>query len=278
MAILDGKGYRDELLKKYKNIIEKEELKIRLDIILVGNDPASLIYVKNKLKFSEVVGVEAILHHLDDNVTEKEVIDLIENLNQNEVTTGIILQSPTPHQIDFDTVVEYISPKKDVDGLVSANILALYHNREKILPCTVRGILELLNKYSIDLKGKSIAVVGRGDIVGKPLILALQNRGATVTSCDEYTKDLKLHTRNADIIISAVGKKDLITKEHVKPGFIGVDVGITRVDGKIYGDFDYENIHELASFITPVPGGAGPMTIAMIIGNLIDMKRSDIDG
>lgn len=275
MILLDGKKYRDELLEEYKKQIESENLKIRLDIILIGNDDASLVYVNNKLKYASLVGIDTKLHHLEDGTNEEEVIELIEKLNNDVNTTGIILQSPTPN-LDFKRVANHISPSKDVDGLANENIIGLYHNRSCILPCTVKGIIMLLKHYDIEILGRDVCIIGRGEIVGKPLSLAISNLGATVTVCDQYTKDLSLHTRVADIIISAVGKKDLITEDMVKDGFIGVDVGITKVDGKLSGDFDFEGTSRHASFMTPVPGGIGPMTIAMIISNLIDLKKGNV--
>ncbi len=277
MTIMNGKEYRDELLEEYKNIIDKEKLQIRLDIILVGDDPASEVYVKNKLKAAEAVGINAVAHRLPSNSTTEKVISLIEKLNNDPVTTGIILQSPTPDSVDFDACASLIVPEKDVDGFTALNIDRLYHNDESLIPCTVKGIIRLLNHYGVDLEGKDVVIVGRGDIVGKPLALALTNRNATVTLCHSHTKDLGSHTKNADILISAVGKKDLIKEDMVKDGFIGVDVGILRVDGKLYGDFAFEEVAPHASLITPVPGGIGPMTVAMIMDNLITTKRKSLE-
>ncbi len=275
MHILDGKKLRDELLEEYKQITEKEHLSIGLDIILVGNNEASEIYVRNKLKYSKLIGVEARLHRLEENTKTDEILNLIDKLNKDKNSTGIILQSPTPKHIDFNLCVEHISPNKDVDGFTTKNIINLYHNNENILPCTVKGIIKLLEHYKIDLEGKNVVIVGRGEIVGKPLSLALENRNATVTLCHSKTTNLKMLTKEADILISAVGKKNIITSDMVKDGFIGIDVGITKIDGKIYGDFDYENLKDKASYITPNPGGVGPMTIAMIMDNLIYMKRKE---
>lgn len=273
MIILDGKKFRDELLEKYKTVIKEKNLKLQLDIILIGYDEASQIYVKNKIKFCNLVGIKTELHELK-NPSEDEVLNLINNLNNSASTTGIILQSPTPN-LDFNFLSNQINSKKDVDGLVKENIFNLYNNKEQILPCTVKGILKLLEHYNIPIKGQNITLIGRGEIVGKPLSLALQNRGATVTTCTELTRDLSYHTKKADIIISAVGKKDLIKEDMVSDGFVGIDVGIVRENEKIYGDFDYENTKNKASYLTPVPGGIGPMTIAMIIENLIEMSEKN---
>lgn len=270
MKILDGKKYRDELLDEYKSQIESENLQIRLDIILVGNDYSSQIYVRNKIKYCEFVGIKTVLHHLDENIKEEELIELINDLNNDNSVTGIILQSPVPKHIDFKKCAGLIDSKKDIDGFTMKNIDSLYHNQELLVPCTVKGIIKLLEHYNIPIQGKNVVIVGRGEIVGKPLSLALTNRNATVTLCHSKTKNLGEITKNAEILISAVGKEKLITGDMVKNDFIGVDVGITRTsEGKICGDFDFENVKEKASYITPVPGGVGPMTIAMIIDNLI---------
>lgn len=274
--IMDGKSLRDKLLNEYKEIIEKENLNIKLAIILVGNNDASAVYVRNKIKFCESVGITVDLHHLDENIEESELIKLIETLNSDEEITGIILQSPVPEHIDFNKCAELILPKKDIDGFTKENIYTLYLGNEKLIPCTVKGIIKLLEEYEVDLEGKNVAIIGRGEIVGKPLALALSNRNATVTLCHSKTNNLSDYTRMADIIISAVGKVNMVTEDMVKDGFIGIDVGINRDNGKLCGDFDYENIKDKAKLITPVPGGVGPMTIAMIIDNLIYTKRGEV--
>lgn len=272
MEILNGKEYRKILLEEYKE--KAKDLNIGLAIIQVGNVDASNLYVGNKIKYCTEVGIDVNHYHLEET-TEKELADLINTLNQDEKTTGIILQSPTPG-IDFDKMAEMILPSKDVDGFTKENIYNLYMNDESILPCTVKGIIKLLEHYNIPIEGSNVTIVGRGNIVGKPLSLTLENRNATVTLCHSKTDDLKMHTKNADIIVSAAGIPHLITDDMVKDGFVGIDVGINRLDGKLVGDFDFENVKEKASYITPVPGGVGPMTIAMIIDNLIEMKQSEL--
>ena len=275
MEILNGRKYRKELLEKYKEKIEKEKLSIELHIIFIGDDLASELYVGNKVKYSTQVGIKVEVHRLLETVTEKEVIDLIEKLNKDEKVTGIILQSPIPKHINFYKCVSMINSSKDVDGITKDNIFALYQNKERVLPCTVNGIIMLLEHYDIDFEGKNVVIIGRSEIVGKPLALALTNRNATVTLCHSKTQDLRLKTKEADILISAVGKAKFVTKNMVKAGFIGVDVGINDNNGQLCGDFDYDNIKDYASFITPVPGGIGPMTISMIIDNLIELKRTE---
>lgn len=272
MILIDGKKYRDELLEEYKERIK--DLSITLAIIQVGNNESSNLYITNKIKYCSQVGINVEYHHLDTE-DKQEVIELINQLNDNDSVTGIILQSPTPN-MDYDELAEIIDSKKDVDGFGKDNIYKLYMNQDTIMPCTVKGIIKLLDYYDIKISGSTICVVGRGNIVGKPLALALENRDATVTLCHSKTNNLKDITKNADIIISAVGKAKFITSSMVKKDFIGIDVGINKLDGKIVGDFDFEKVKDKASFITPVPGGVGPMTIAMIIDNLIEMAEKNI--
>ncbi len=273
MTIMDGKSLRDELLTKYKDTIEGEHLRLRLDIITVGDDAASEVYVRNKVKFASMVGIEVVTHKLDATASETEIIDLIEELNANDAVTGIILQSPIPERLDFDACASRIAYDKDVDGFTSYNIDRLYHGKEALVPCTVKGIIVLLEKYEVPLTGAKVVIIGRGKIVGKPLSLALTNRDATVTLCHSKTRDLGMFTREADIVISAVGKRNVVTAEMVKDGFVGIDVGITRENGKLYGDFDFEGVAPKAKLITPVPGGVGPMTVAMIIENTIKAAK-----
>lgn len=276
MTIIDGVGLRDRMLEEYENIIQTENLKIRLDIITVGDDAASEVYVKNKVKYAGGCGIEVVRHKLDADVKTEELEELIDTLNAESSVTGIILQSPIPKHLDFDFLSGKIDYRKDVDGFTKENVYRMYQGRECLMPCTVKGIMKLLEHYDIDLKGKNVCVVGRGAIVGKPLAVALTNADATVTLCHSKTCDLASHTKVADIIVCAVGKKGLITADMVKEGFIGIDVGINRENGKLYGDFDYENVVSKASYMTPVPGGVGPMTIAMIIDNLIKAKKKQI--
>jgi len=197
---------------------------------------------------------------------------LIKKLNKDSKVTGIILQAPVPKQIDFTKCARLIKDEKDVDGFSAGNLFGIRDNQEKMIPCTVKGILKLLEYYQIDLEGKNVVVIGRSNIVGRPLADAFINRNATVTLCHSKTKDLEKHTKRADIVVAAVGKPNLINKNMVKKGFIGIDVGINMVDGKLVGDFS-QDVEEKASYLTPVPGGVGPMTVAMIIDNLIDLAR-----
>lgn len=269
--ILDGKKLRDALLVQYKEKIKEEKLNITLAIILVGNNEASKLYIKNKEKYCTEVGIKVDKYLLDEDISEKVLINLIKDLNEDEKVTGIILQSPVPNGIDFDKCSGMILPSKDVDGFTKDNVYNLYLNKKSILPCTVKGIIKLLEYYNIEINGKNVAIIGRGNIVGKPLAMALENRNATVSLLHSKTKDLKMFTKDADIVVVACGIPKLLKKEMIKEGSVVIDVGISRVDGKIVGDIDFDNIKDIALFVTPNPGGIGPMTIAMIIDNLIEM-------
>lgn len=269
--ILDGKKLRDELLVQYKEKIKEEKLNITLAIILVGNNEASKLYIKNKEKYCTEVGIKVDKYLLDEDTSEEVLINLIKDLNEDEKVTGIILQSPVPNGIDFDKCSGMILPSKDVDGFTKDNVYNLYLNKKSILPCTVKGIIKLLEYYNIEINGKNVAIIGRGNIVGKPLAMALENRNATVSLLHSKTKDLKMFTKDADIVVVACGIPKLLKKEMIKEGSVVIDVGISRMDGKIVGDIDFDNIKDIALFVTPNPGGIGPMTIAMIIDNLIEM-------
>ena len=272
--ILDGKKLRDELLVLYKERINKERINITLAIILVGDNEASKLYIKNKEKYCSMVGINVRKYLLSKETSEEELISLINDLNEDDDVTGIILQSPVPNNIDFDKCSGLIKSSKDVDGFTKDNVYNLYLNRKSILPCTVKGIIKLLDCYKIDVSGKNVAIIGRGNIVGKPLALALENRNATVTLCHSKTKNLEKITKNADILVTAIGKANMITKDMVKAGAVLVDVGVSKIDGKIIGDID-KKAYEAASYFTPNPGGVGPMTVAMIIDNLIEMKEGE---
>lgn len=269
--ILDGKKLRDELLVQYKEKIKEEKLNITLAIILVGNNEASKLYIKNKEKYCTEVGIKVDKYLLAEDTSEEVLVNLIKDLNEDEEVTGIILQSPVPNGIDFDKCSGMILPSKDVDGFTKDNVYNLYLNKKSILPCTVKGIIKLLEHYNIEINGKNVAIIGRGNIVGKPLAMALENRNATVSLLHSKTKDLKMFTKDADIVVVACGIPKLLKKDMIKEGSVVIDVGISRVDGKIVGDIDFDNIKDIATFVTPNPGGVGPMTVAMIIDNLIEM-------
>lgn len=271
--ILDGKKLREELLASYKKIIEKENLKIKLAIIQVGDNEASNIYVKNKEKYCNMVGIKTDIYKLSSDTKEEELINLIDKLNKIKEVTGIILQSPVPKYIDYDKCSKTILSSKDVDGFTKENIYKLYMNEDTIMPATVKGIIVLLKKYNINIDGSNVVIIGRGNIVGKPLSLALTNENATVSLLHSHTKDITKYTKEADIIISACGTPNIITSDMIKDNSVVIDVGVNRINGKIVGDVNFESVSKKASYITPNPGGVGPMTIAMIIDNLIKLKR-----
>lgn len=273
--ILDGKMVRDKILDELKLKIEQENLSIKLAIILVGNNEASKIYIKNKEKACNYVGIDVEKYILPEDTEEQTLLELIKKLNADINITGIILQSPVPEYIDYDKCSNLIDAKKDVDGFTRDNIYNLYLGKDTILPCTVKGIIKLLEYYKIPISGENIVIVGRGNIVGHPLSLALENLNATVTLAHSKTKNLGDVTKNADILISATGVKHLITKDMVKKGTTVIDVGVTRENGHIYGDVDFDSVSDVAGYITPNPGGVGPMTVAMIIDNLIWMKERE---
>lgn len=272
MTIINGTKIRKELLEEYQHIIQEEHLDITLAIIQIGSEEASNIYVQNKMKYVSQVGIKIKLVQLEETVSEKVVLDIIHQLNEDSNITGIILQKPTPNAIDFDTCSQMISPLKDVDGLTKENLLAIRNQKEQIIPCTVAGILKILDYYSIPLEGKKVTIIGRSNLIGRPLADVLLNRNATVFLCHSKTKDLKEITLISDVVISAAGQANLITEDMVKENFIGIDVGMNLIDGKLIGDFSKE-VEAKASYLTPVPGGVGPMTVAMVIHNLIKLKN-----
>lgn len=275
--VLDGKKLRDELLIKYREHILKNNLKIKLAIIEVGNNEASNIYIKNKVKCCKDVNIETEVFKLDEGVTYLDVSNLIDKLNNDKNITGIILQSPIPKHLDYDKLSNLIKSCKDVDGFTKENVYRLYLNKKGIIPCTVKGIIRLLEDANITLEGKNVVIVGRGNIVGKPLAIALENKNATVTLCHSKTLNLKEITKNSDILIAACGVHNLITEDMVTKDEILIDVGISKIDGKIVGDITDE-AKKKSAYYTPNPGGVGPMTVAMIIDNLIEMKEGENNG
>ncbi len=276
-VIIDGK----ELAKKIRaNLkIECEELKkkninSKLAVIMVGEDPASKVYVRNKSKACEDVGIEYEEYLLDVNTTQKELIELIEKLNNDKTINGILLQSPIPSNLDINEAFRTISPQKDVDGFNPINVGKLVLNQDTFVSCTPYGIMKMFEEYDIDLTGKNVVILGRSNIVGKPLIHCCLNKNATVTSCHSKTQNIAQKVKEADVLISAIGKANFVTADMVKDGAVVIDVGINRLDnGKITGDVDFESVKEKASYITPVPGGVGPMTIAMLMNNVIKATR-----
>lgn len=273
VKILDGKKIASEIkeeLKKEVLDLQKKNVYPSLAVVIVGEDSASKVYVKNKKKACEEIGIKSQVFELPKEIKEKELLDLIQKLNDNKEVCGILVQLPLPSHIDKDKIILAIDPKKDVDCFHPENIGKVFLNSPNFLPCTPAGILEILKRYNIEVSGKNVMIVGRSNIVGKPLALMMINSGATVTVCNSKTKNLQEICLSADILISATGKAGLIGKDMVKQGAVVVDVGMNRTDeGKLVGDVEFEEVSEIASLITPVPGGVGPMTIAMLMKNTV---------
>ena len=241
---------------------------------MVGENEASKIYVRNKSRACDEVGIKYEEYLLDVQTTQKGLITLIEKLNQDETINGILLQSPIPDNLDINEAFRTISPEKDVDGFHPVNVGKLVLNQDTYVSCTPYGIMKIFEEYNIDLCGKNVVILGRSNIVGKPLIHCCLNKNATVTTCHSKTKNLKEISKNADILISAIGKSNFVTADMVKENAVVIDVGINRLEnGKITGDVDFENVKDKVDYITPVPGGVGPMTIAMLMNNVIKSTK-----
>ena len=275
MNILDGKKCSQEILDKIKekvdNLKNSNKRVPGLAVIIVGNNPASKIYVNSKVKACEKVGFYSKAIFLDENISQAELLENIQSLNNDEKIEGILLQLPLPKHLNEDEICNAIDTSKDVDGFKAENLGKVMLGKEDgMVPCTPQGIMYLLDSIKdINLYGMNGVVIGRSNIVGKPISSLLINRGVTTTVCNSRTKNIEDVLRNADIIVAALGKPKFLKENMVKEGAIIVDVGINRVDGKLCGDVDFENVSKLASFITPVPGGVGPMTIAMLLNNTL---------
>lgn len=272
--IIDGKQISGEIKEELK--IRVEELKARgksvtLAVVLVGNDPASGVYVGNKKKACEYIGISSLSYELPVDTTEEKLLQLICELNDREDVNGILVQLPLPNHINEDEVIKSIAPNKDVDGFHPQNVGLLNIGQKGFVSCTPAGIIELLKRSGIDISGKECVVVGRSNIVGKPMAALLLRENGTVTICHSKTSDLKEVTKRADILIAALGKPKFINKDYIKKGAVVIDVGIHRMENnKLCGDVDYEDVVKQVSAITPVPGGVGPMTIAMLMKNLVE--------
>lgn len=267
--IIDGKNLQNKIKEDLKNKIKTLTTTPKLVVIQVGNDSASSVYVKNKGKLCIEVGIE-FEHKKYEQITEEKLIEEIEKLNKDNSVTGILVQLPLPKEINEQKVIEKIDYKKDVDGLTSNNIGNLFAGNKAIAPCTALGVMEILKETQINLEGKNVVIVGRSKLVGLPLISLLLKENATVTTCHSRTKNLQEITSKADILIVAIGKKEFITKEYVKEEAIVIDVGINREEGKLYGDCKFDEIIEKCKYITPVPGGVGPLTVIMLVNNVIE--------
>ena len=277
VVVIDGKRIAKEIREELKKRVEKlkeKNIKPTLAIILVGDNPASILYITNKQKAAREVGIECIIHKFSEEAEEEEVLGLIQRLNEDEKIHGIIVQLPLPKHLNEQIILDSISPEKDVDGLTPFNAGNLSLGNERIAPCTPKGIIKLLEKMKIEVEGKNVVIVNNSNVVGKPLALMLTNRFATVTLCHVKTKDLKEHTKKADILITATGVPCLIKADMVKEGAVVIDAGIKYSEKRIEGDVDFENVKKKVSYITPVPGGVGPMTVAMVLENTLILAES----
>ena len=273
-VLIDGKALaaqlRQEIREKSENFRRVRGKDIGLAVILVGEDPASQVYVRNKIKACEEVGVKSFSYHLPAETTEEQLISLVDELVDADNVHGILVQLPLPAHLNERRVLAHIPPAKDVDGFCAENVGNLAMNRQTIVACTPFGVMKMLEKYGIDPKGKNAVVLGRSNIVGKPMAMLLLNADATVTVCHSKTKNLKEICAAADILVVAIGRAKFVTADMVKEGAVVIDVGMDRDEnGKLCGDVDFENVRDKASFITPVPGGVGPMTITMLLYNTV---------
>lgn len=272
--IIDGKIISTELkeeLKEQVTALNKEGIEITLAVVQVGNDSASTVYVGNKKKACEYIGIKSQAYELPESTSQEELLTLVEKLNADPAVNGILVQLPLPKHIDEDTVIQTISPAKDVDGFHPQSVGALSIGQKGFVSCTPAGIIQLLKRSGIEIEGKECVIIGRSNIVGKPMALLMLRENATVTICHSRTKNLKEVTKRADILIVAIGKPRFVTKDFVKEGAVVIDVGIHRDENnKLCGDVDYDDVFPLASAITPVPGGVGPMTIAMLMNNCVE--------
>lgn len=279
MILLDGKALSlkiKEELKEKNQMLKEQGAQACLAVILVGNNPASQTYVNSKAKACEACGIKSLVYHLDENTTQNELLALINTLNYDDSVHGILVQLPLPSHINKNLILESIISSKDVDGFHPINVGYLNLGLESgFLPCTPLGIMRLLKSYEINLEGLDVVIIGESNIVGRPMATMFLNAGATVSICHIKTKDLKIYTQKADLIVVAAGCVNLLRSDMIKEGVIIVDVGINRLDdGRIVGDVDFENVSKKASFITPVPGGVGPMTIAMLLENTVRSAKN----
>lgn len=270
MKIIDGKALAAELRLQLKEKIEKEGREVGLAVVIVGDNPASRIYVRNKIKACEEVGIRSFSYRLPENCTQENAEELIRELVASDKVHGILVQLPLPKGLDERKLLKLIPPEKDVDGFCAENVGNLAMNRETIVACTPFGVMKMLEEYNISLRGKKAVVLGRSNIVGKPMAMLLLNADATVTVCHSKTENLKEVCAGADILVVAIGRAKFVTADMVKEGAVVIDVGMDRDEnGKLCGDVDFEGVKDKASYITPVPGGVGPMTITMLLYNTV---------
>ena len=280
MAIIDGKKVSSHIIENITTEVKSLKLKIDkspgLAVILVGDDPASAVYVRNKNKTCTKIGFQSFENILPSDTSELKLLNLIDELNNNQNINGILVQLPLPKHISSYKILEAIKSEKDVDGFHLTNVGRLVTGNAAFKPCTPAGIIQLLDYYNVDLEGKNAVVLGRSNIVGKPVAFLLLEKNATVTICHSRTKDLSKITRQADVLIAAIGKPNFVTADMVKDDSVIIDVGINRVDGKLVGDVDYQVVSQKVSLITPVPGGVGPMTIAMLMANTLQSFKNSL--
>lgn len=275
--IIDGKLISAQIRQECKEkvaVLKQEGKEVCLVVVQVGEDPASSVYVRNKIKACEEIGIVSKSYKLEENTTEEELLQLIDTLNKDNSVNGILVQLPLPKHMDEKTITQAISPKKDVDGFHNESVGALVLGQEGFLSCTPAGIIQLLKRSNIEMEGKHCVIVGRSNIVGKPMALLLLRENATVTICHSKTKNLKEMTKQGDIVIAAIGKPKFFDETYIKDGAVVIDVGIHRDEnGKLCGDVDFQKVEDKASAITPVPGGVGPMTIAMLMDNCVNSVK-----
>lgn len=272
--VIDGKVISKQIKDELKERVaeyRKQGIEIALAVIQVGNDAASTVYVGNKKKACEYIGIKSVAYELPEETTEEELLQIIHTLNQDDSIYGILVQLPVPKHINENHIIQAIDPKKDVDGFHPQSVGALSIGQPGFVSCTPAGVIQLLKRSNIEIEGKECVIIGRSNIVGKPMAMLLLRENGTVTICHSRTKDLKEITRRADILVVAIGKPKMIDASYVKEGAVVIDVGIHRdANNKLCGDVDYESVEPVASAITPVPGGVGPMTIAMLMHNCVD--------
>lgn len=272
--IIDGKAVSQKVKDEIRAEIERDGLDIGLAVVIVGNNQASRVYVNNKKKACEVCGIKSYEYALPEETSEEQLLELVDALNNDKNINGILVQLPLPKQINEEKIIERISPLKDVDAFNAVNVGKIMIGNYAFLPCTPAGVMELIHSTGTEISGKECVVIGRSNIVGKPMAMLLLHENATVTICHSRTKDLAEVCRRADILVSAVGKADFVTAEMVKDGAVIIDVGMNRnAENKLCGDVKYDEVEPKASFITPVPGGVGPMTIAMLMKNTLMAKK-----
>jgi len=278
MTLIDGKELSQKIRKNVKKeieILESVGVTPGLAVILVGDDPASKTYVSMKEKACEEAGIYSIVHKMPTSISQDKILEILDMINKNDYIDGILVQLPLPKHIDTNRIIEAIDHNKDVDGFHPFNVGRLVAGLDSFAPCTPLGVMKMFEEYDIDPKGKDVCIVGASNIVGKPMLNLLLNAGATVDICHIFTKDLKAHTKQADIVIVGVGKAGLISEDMVKDGAIVIDIGINRLpSGKLVGDVDFDKVAPKCSLITPVPGGVGPMTIAMLLENTLRASKN----